>query len=207
VDRPVDAALFDLSEVCLRGLKGTSEYIQEALGLPVAPHALLGADATRLFHAEITEEEYWQALIVANGWGADVAALMTIVRRNFRRIAGTEPIIRALKESGYRLGLLSVHAREWVDSANKRLATTTSWMWLSTHNSYEHRVSKPEPRAYQLALAALGSSASRTLFIDDSQVNIRAAADLGFQTIHFATAEQLRFDLLNMRVLLSPPEG
>jgi FMN phosphatase YigB (HAD superfamily) len=205
VDRPVDAALFDLSEVCLRGLKGTSEHIQEALGLPVAPHALLGADATRLFHGEITEEEYWQALIVANGWGVDVAALMTIVRRNFRRIAGTEPIIRALKESGYRLGLLSVHAREWVEYCKQ--AFGYDHLFDVAIYSYEHRVSKPEPRAYQLALAALGSSASRTLFIDDSQVNIRAAADLGFQTIQLATAKQLRFDLLNMRVLLPPPEG
>jgi HAD superfamily hydrolase (TIGR01509 family) len=195
----VDAVLFDLSEVCLRGLKGTHAHVGELLGLPLYPQAFLGDDATRLFHGEITEEEYWQALIRTNGWAVDVAALKTLVRHNFARIDGTEAIIRALKDQGYRLGLLSVHAREWVEYCQHAFGYHD--LFDVAIYSFDYAVSKPQPRAYQLALEGLGTSAERTLFIDDSRTNVWAATELGFQTIHFVTAKQLRLDLLDIGLL------
>lgn len=46
-------------------------------------------------------------------------------------------------------------------------------------------VMKPEAPAYQAALDALGVTATQTVFIDDSAVNIDAAITLGMQVIHY----------------------
>jgi hypothetical protein len=110
----VEAIIFDLSEVCLRGLKGTNRLLGAHLGLAIDDDAFLGEAAVRLFHGEIGEEEYLQAIITANRWAVDVIDLKRLVRQNFDRIEGTETVVECLKAHGYRLGLLSVHAREWV---------------------------------------------------------------------------------------------
>ena len=46
--------------------------------------------------------------------------------------------------------------------------------------------------------------AASTVFIDDSAVNVRAAADLGMIAIRFAGAERLRADLAGLGVLAEP---
>ena len=49
-------------------------------------------------------------------------------------------------------------------------------------------VMKPDPRAYDAALTALGLRAEETVFIDDLLPNIDAARQLGMHVIHFETA-------------------
>lgn len=48
--------------------------------------------------------------------------------------------------------------------------------------SFNARSLKPEPRILEYAVNTLGIDPSETLFLDDSQVNLDAAADLGFKT-------------------------
>ncbi|KUN02124.1 hydrolase [Streptomyces yokosukanensis] len=66
---------------------------------------------------------------------------------------------------------------------------TTRWRRkLMTAALYSARlgVCKPEPAAYQQALAALGAvDPARVLFIDDRADNCHAAARLGLQTLHY----------------------
>jgi putative hydrolase of the HAD superfamily len=54
-------------------------------------------------------------------------------------------------------------------------------------------VKKPDPQAFQALSDALGVAPSGTIFIDDVQENLDAAAALGFQTILYATNEHPRF--------------
>ncbi|MBP5935397.1 HAD family hydrolase [Streptomyces acidiscabies] len=59
---------------------------------------------------------------------------------------------------------------------------------LITHALYSARlhVSKPDPRAYEHALAASAvRDRARALFVDDRTDNIRAAAGLGMRTLHY----------------------
>ena len=43
---------------------------------------------------------------------------------------------------------------------------------------------KPEPEIYQAVLDQAGIRAEETLFIDDNEPNLAAAAELGFRTLH-----------------------
>ena len=49
-------------------------------------------------------------------------------------------------------------------------------------------VRKPEPAIFSLVLGVLGHPPERTLFIDDRQPNVDAAAAMGIRSIHFAGA-------------------
>lgn len=197
--KPVETILFDLSEVYISGLKGTHERVGRHLDLPVDRDAFLGEHVKSLFHGEITEEEYWRAVISTNEWQLEVDDLRRMVRENFAPIDGTEAIVRELRARGYRLGVLSVHAREWVEYCERKFDYRQHFD--AVVYSYEQALSKPEPAAYERALEALGAQAETTVFVDDMERNVRAAEALGMRAIHFVDAEQLRARLVEMRVL------
>jgi putative hydrolase of the HAD superfamily len=59
---------------------------------------------------------------------------------------------------------------------------------------------KPGAEIYHRALDILGRPAERTLFIDDRQENVAAAAAAGFKTIRFVSADALRRELEHLEV-------
>ena len=67
--------------------------------------------------------------------------------------------------------------------------------------SGQEGVIKPDPAIYRILLARTGFPAEDTLFIDDREDNILAAARLGFRTHHFRTPAQLAEALRSQGVL------
>lgn len=67
--------------------------------------------------------------------------------------------------------------------------------------SGEVRINKPDPAIFQVLLQRIGRAASDCLLIDDSAKNIEVARGLGFETIHFLSAQQLRAELKQRRLL------
>lgn len=64
------------------------------------------------------------------------------------------------------------------------------------------KVVKPDPQIYHIALARMGNpDPGSVFFIDDSQKNIEAAAELGFVTHHFQDAASLRAALMRENLL------
>jgi 2-haloacid dehalogenase len=63
-------------------------------------------------------------------------------------------------------------------------------------------VIKPDPAIFHVLLSRSGVQADRTVFVDDTLKNIEAAARLGFRTVHFANAAQLRRELLGLGLSL-----
>jgi FMN phosphatase YigB (HAD superfamily) len=57
------------------------------------------------------------------------------------------------------------------------------------------KLCKPEPAIYEHALKANGLKAKDTVFIDDVEVNIAAAAGVGIRTIQFRNAAQCEREL------------
>lgn len=53
--------------------------------------------------------------------------------------------------------------------------------------SFEAKAMKPDPRIFKYAIEKLGIDPADTLFLDDSEANLDAAARLGFQTALVAT--------------------
>lgn len=58
--------------------------------------------------------------------------------------------------------------------------------------SYEMHLAKPDKTIFEQMLQEAGLKAEETLFIDDSEVNCRAAKACGIQTIHYLLGEDLR---------------
>ena len=71
-------------------------------------------------------------------------------------------------------------------------------------NSSEVRVPKPGRRIFELALAAAGVQAQEAVFVDDSHVNVEAAARLGIPAHRFTSPPDLRAFLASHGVLAAP---
>jgi 2-haloacid dehalogenase len=61
--------------------------------------------------------------------------------------------------------------------------------------SGEVGLGKPDPRIFALLAERYGLEPGRTLFIDDSPANVRAAASCGYVAVQFSGADALRGDL------------
>jgi len=116
----------------------------------------------------------------------------------------TVEILRALKEAGYPLyGLSNWPAEKW------RLVRPKYefFGWFDyILISGEVRLAKPDPRIFHLFLEQVGRPAEQCLYIDDSLQNIKVSGQIGFQTIHFKSAEQLRAELCQRRILERVPD-
>lgn len=196
----ITTIIFDLSEVYLNGLLGTEKRLGKRLNITMSNPDLMIPELEQLFHGEITEEAYWEALVKKYDLKIGIDELKKIVRENFQEIQGTRPIIEKLKDKGYRLGLLSVHVKEWVDHCEKEFDYHK--LFHSRMYSFEVAVCKPEKRAFQLILDELKVTPEECLFIDDSPRNIISAKEMGIEVIHFQTPEQLHRDLQKLNILL-----
>ena len=123
-------------------------------------------------------------------------------RRWDESIAGPYPatlaILRSLREMGYPLYGLS----NW--SVEKFLLVRHKYEvfdWFETILlSGEVKLVKPDPRIFAIMLERIGREASKCVLVDDSIGNVEAARQLGFQAIHFQSAEQLQAELCQMEI-------
>jgi HAD superfamily hydrolase (TIGR01509 family) len=108
-------------------------------------------------------------------------------------IEPTVAILQDLKQAGYPLYGLS----NW--SAEKFYAVKDHYPFFNWFDglviSGEVKVAKPDPRIFELTLSKIGRPAEECLLIDDTLENILVARDMGFQTLHFESPEQLRAEL------------
>jgi 2-haloacid dehalogenase len=72
--------------------------------------------------------------------------------------------------------------------------------------SGEVGLAKPDPRVFRLLAERFALDPARTVFADDSPVNVAAAAAVGFDAVLFTDAATLRADL-ETRGLLVPEAG
>jgi 2-haloacid dehalogenase len=86
-----------------------------------------------------------------------------------------------------------------------RLARFGFLHWFDgTVVSSAEQVAKPDPEIFRRLLSRFDLTPERTVFIDDSDVNVAAARELGMQTVLFRSADRLR-SWLEQAGLLRPP--
>jgi putative hydrolase of the HAD superfamily len=108
-----------------------------------------------------------------------------------------EPLIghyRALRERGVRLAILTNNVREWHDAWRARIPVVDELFELIVDSGFEG-TRKPEPRIYELTLSRLGLDAGDCAFVDDVEVNVVAARELGMHAIHFRDTDQVIAEL------------
>jgi 2-haloacid dehalogenase len=108
-------------------------------------------------------------------------------------IDGTVAILGRLKADGQELHALTNWSVETFPIARERYEFLD---WFETIViSGEEGLIKPDPAIYRVALDRIGRTARECIFIDDSEKNVTAAAQLGFDTIRFLDAHQLATEL------------
>lgn len=111
-------------------------------------------------------------------------------------IQGTVEILSELKQRGTRLYALTNWSAENFPIARRRF---DFFGWFDDIVvSGEVGLIKPDPRIYRLAIERCRLDPPRTVFIDDSPVNVAAGTDAGLHALHFESPERLRAQLTSL---------
>lgn len=108
-------------------------------------------------------------------------------------------VLEEVREAGYPLAALSNWSGETLPRVAHQFAFLTWFDPLMVSGEVE--MVKPDAEIFHHLLNELGRNPGDCLFIDDSIANIQTAQELGFQTIHFSSAGQLRTELHALGIL------
>jgi putative hydrolase of the HAD superfamily len=184
--------VFDLAGVVVR-------YDQAALIAEVFPdpamHATVRADLIghvdwlALDRGTLSQQDAIVRAAQRTGLSAtDIAQFLKQMSAAWVTIAGTVDLLHRLHAKSYPLFCLSnMH----VASITYLEQTDAFWdVFTGVVISYRVQLIKPEPAIYAYLLEQYGLEASQTVFIDDTVVNLEAAAQWGIQTIQFENPVQ-----------------
>jgi len=104
--------------------------------------------------------------------------------------ADNEALLSYIKtdlKPNYRIGMLSNAAADWLDTM---LSREQRALFDAVVLSYQIQVTKPDPRAYEIAAAKLDVAPGECVFIDDTERFCTAARECGMQAIWFKDTEQ-----------------
>jgi putative hydrolase of the HAD superfamily len=148
----------------------------------------------RLERGEVTEEQFLQDL----AWALEQELGHRPRLHRFREIwfealhANDEmlALMRELRERGYRMAILTNNVREWEELWRSKLpvdeifelVVDSAWVGLR----------KPDPAIYRLTIERLddGLDPRECLFVDDNELNVEAARELGMPAVRFVSNEQ-----------------
>ena len=142
----------------------------------------------------ITEAQFLDSLAREMGRPEGSAGLKSLAETFFGHLSANQPMVdlmASLKARGMRMAILTNNVREW----------EARWQGLvpELHDIFEFIVDsafvgmrKPDPEIYSLVVSRFGDGVSfeDCVFIDDTDVNCHAAAELGMAAVHFQTNEQ-----------------
>ena len=203
----IEAIIFDFGGVMVPFNELDSFQEQEArLGLrpgSLAEMLWRSADWRLAEVGAITDEEYWRRI------GAQLGLHTTEAIRDFQqdlfRDARTDlqmaNLVRRLR-GRYRIGLLS-NASDILPRLLRERYGLDGLFDVEVVSALVG-LAKPDPAIYQLALERLGTAPEATVFVDDYEPNVAAAAELGIQGIHFVGYEALIPALQKQGVMLAP---
>jgi len=107
-----------------------------------------------------------------------------------------------LRQGGIKTGLLSnIHP-----AMIAYLRENFEWLELFDFKTFsaEVRMIKPDAAIYEHTLRGLGVGAGEALFVDDREINVRAARELGIRAMQFRSVGELRRELEEIGFLILP---
>jgi putative hydrolase of the HAD superfamily len=110
----------------------------------------------------------------------------------FEALHPNDPMIELMREvkgEGRRMAMLTNNVREWEPLWRSMLPVDEIFEVVVDSGFVGMR--KPEPEIYELTLERLGGvPAAECLFIDDADVNVEAARELGMAGVHYRHNDQ-----------------
>jgi len=193
----IKAVIFDYGGVIGSNPIGkTYEAVSAEFGVSVGKirkeYVLLNVPAQK---DAITEEYFWEAfsekLVVM-----DAARLKSVWMRNHQSNRsindGVVSIVKCLKKRGYKLGVLSNLPNIYKEYLKDDYVLE---MFDASVHSFEVGSRKDEKKIYDETVRRLGVKYRDCVIVDDQEEHLRMPEELGFRTVHFVSAEQLKADL------------
>jgi putative hydrolase of the HAD superfamily len=155
---------------------------------------------------DLSAERYWFSFADEPGLGLRADQIAQLRVWDVEMWTNTDPRmidwLEAVHLSGVRTALLSNMPNDMIARVQ------TSFSWINNFDrmvfSCEQRLAKPEAAIYQLCLAELGTSPEETLFVDDREVNVQAARNLGLHALRFESVRRLGDELAELRFPILP---
>lgn len=191
---PVKALILDYGEVLSLPQRPESlEALARTLGVGTAAMADAYWRLRREYDCGLSYREYWRRTVESLGVPWDAALLDTLVAHD---VAGWThyreemwDLAVRFRAAGGRTGFLSNGVPEIM--ARIREDRDLAAYFDAVVASCEVGLAKPDPAIYRLTLDRIEAPAGETLFVDDRDENIAAAAALGLQTMRFRGGESV----------------
>jgi putative hydrolase of the HAD superfamily len=198
----IKALISDFGGVLTSPLLAALERFNDTLGLTGEDFGRAMALALRehgehplfaLERGEITEGEFnarlERALREQLGRDVDLSRMAELMMAHLHPNQELFDYYRGLRdEHGLRLGILTNNVREWEPLWRSKLPIDE--IFEDVVDSAFVGMRKPEPEIYALALSRLGVEAEACAFVDDTEVNVDAARQIGFHAVQFRDTAQ-----------------
>ena len=153
----------------------------------------------RLERGEVSETDFLKELSWA--LGEELGYTPTLQRFSevyFNALHPNQPMLdlmRELRDRGMRMAILTNNVREWEELWRSKLPLDEIFDVIVDSGWVGMR--KPERQIYLLTIERLGDGLepSNCLFVDDNQLNVEAARDLGMTAVQFDSTEQAIADI------------
>ena len=139
----------------------------------------------------ITQEEFKQQIFELTG--SEPQFIERMLDNEVFKNATLLDYIRELKGKGYKIGLLSNIASDWIRSTF--LTEAEAELFDQMILSYEVGMTKPDPRIFMLACERLRVAPSETVLVDDVPIYCEAAQSQGLKAIVFEDTKQAIVEL------------
>ncbi len=144
----------------------------------------------------LTEEELIERLAERSGSDAgEWRRLIEYIKGSLVDLPVTDELMRDLREAGYRLFCISNLSVEFYRYLQGR--PFFDYLEGKIISGIE-KVVKPDPAIFTLLLERYGLKAEETLFIDDLEANVKAAAAMGFRVVHYTAPQENSRDIRSM---------
>jgi 2-haloacid dehalogenase len=105
-------------------------------------------------------------------------------------VPGTGDLVRELSAAGVPMWGLTNWPHEFWPHAPRKFEFLGLLEGVVVSGT--EKAAKPDPAIYEIAVARTGLAASELVFVDDKEINVAAAIDLGLDGIVFTGADALR---------------
>ena len=144
-----------------------------------------------LERGRITEAEFLGSLEAELGGDVGLRSLRETYFRHLHPNQRMIDFMRDLRDRGLRMALLTNNVREWEPHWRAKLPDIDEIFEVVVDSAFVG-MRKPEPGIYELTLDRLGGGirAEECVFLDDTDVNCAAAAELGMHAVQFESDDQ-----------------
>jgi putative hydrolase of the HAD superfamily len=204
----IQGVILDYGEVlCLRPTEEQLLRMASVFGISPSRFTALYEKNRRAYdRGDLTPERYWFSFADEPGISLSANQIPLLRTWDMELWSSLNPVMVAWLESvhlsGIRTALLSNMHADMVAKVRQ------DFHWIKGIDfavfSHEVRLAKPEAKIYEYCLEGLATAPHETLFIDDREVNVKAAQALGIQAVRFESVAQLRLELEGLSLPIVP---